>query len=193
MAYVPFIDRYKRTPFPALVQSEKSWLENELRRIESVLDNHGEFIDSHYGSFSDTTDQFAASTNTAYAITFNTTDYNRGISLGSPTSRVVVTKTGLYNFQFSLQLDKNNSSAGQVYIWPRINGVDVPNSATKLVVQGPTAEVVAAWNFILELNTSDYFQLMWSTSDTGCHISHEPASGPVPVIPSAILTVTQVL
>lgn len=193
MAYVPFIDKYKRAPFPALKQSERLWLEDELRKLETVLENHGEFINSHYGSFSDNTDQFAASINTPYAVTFNTTDYSRAIIVGTPTSRIIVSKTGLYNFQFSLQFDKNSSSGSHVYVWPRINGVDVANSATKVSIQGPTAEVVAAWNFILELNTSDYFELMWSTADTGCHISHEPASSPVPAIPSAILTVTQVL
>lgn len=193
MAYIPFIDKYKRAPFPALRQSEKIWLEEELRKLESVLDNHGEFINVHYGSFSDSNDQFAAAVNTAYAITFDTTDHSRGIYIGSPRSRVVVTKSGVYNFQFSLQFDKNSSSASHVYVWPRINGVDVSNSATKVGIQGPTAEVVAAWNFVLELNISDYFELMWSTADTGCHISHEPASSPVPAIPSAILTVTQIL
>lgn len=192
MSYKPFIDEYKRTPLPALVQSEKIWLEEELRKLERVLQNHSQLLNINYGVFTDTTDQFAASANTAYAITFNTTDYSHGVNVGSPTSRIIVDKQGIYNFQFSLQLDKSSSAVGYVYVWPRVNGTDIPNSATKVAIQGPTAEVVAAWNFVLQMNNSDYFELMWSTSDTGCHISHEPASSPVPAVPSAILTVSEV-
>lgn len=193
MAYKPFIDEYKRTPLPALVQSEKIWLEEELRKLERVLQNHAELLNINYGAFSDTTDQFAAVVNTAYGVTFNTTDLSRGVRVGSPTSRIYVEKTGIFNFQFSLQLDKSSSSVGNVYIWARINGVDVPNSATKIAVQGSTAETVAAWNFVLQLNNGSYFELMWSTDDTGCHIAHEPSSSPVPAIPSVILTVSEVI
>lgn len=193
MAYKPFIDEYKRTPLPALVQSEKIWLEEELRKLERVLQNHAELLNISYGAFSDTTDQFAAVVNTAYGITFNTTGLSRGVRVGSPTSRIYVDKTGVFNFQFSLQLDKSSSAVGNVYVWARVNGVDVANSATKVAVQGSTAETVAAWNFVLQLNNGSYFELMWSTDDTGCHILHEPASSPVPAIPSAILTVSEVI
>lgn len=193
MAFKPLIDEYKRTPLPALVQSEKLWLEDELRKLERVLQNHSQLLNLRYGVFSDTTDQFAASVNTAYAISFNTTDFSQGVSIGSPTSKIIVDKQGIYNFQFSLQLDKLSSAAGYVYIWPRVNGVNIPNSATKVIVQGPIAEVVPAWNFVLQMNNSDYFELMWSTDDIGCHISHEVAVSPVPAIPSAILTVSQVI
>lgn len=193
MAYTPFIDEYKRSPLPALVQSEKIWIEEELRKLERVLQNHSQLLNSSYGVFSDTTDQFAAVANTAYGVTFNTTDFSRGVRVGSPTSRIYVDKTGIFNFQFSLQLDKNSSSVGNVYVWARIDGIDVPNSATKVAVQGSTAETVAAWNFVLQLNNGSYFELMWSTSDTGCHISHESETSPVPAIPSAILTVSEVI
>ncbi len=42
------------------------------------------FTDSTpYGAFQDSTDQTAASTTTAYAVTFNTTDFSNGISVVS--------------------------------------------------------------------------------------------------------------
>ena len=50
--------------------------------------------------------------------------------------------------------------------------------------------MIAAWNFVLEMNANDYFQLMWSVDDTNIQIKAVTAASPVPAIPSAILTVT---
>ena len=44
-----------------------------------------------YGSFQDTTTQTIASTTTAYAMTFNTTDYSSGVSIVS-NSRIRMTR-----------------------------------------------------------------------------------------------------
>lgn len=145
----------------------------------------------YYGSFYDMTTQTAASTNTAYGVTFNTTAESNGVSIGSPTSRVVVANRGVYNIQFSAQLDKTAAAVGNVYIWLRINGVNVTDSAGKIALQGSNAEQIAAWNYVITLAANDYIELMWSTDDTNCYIAVFPASGPVPGIPSMILTVVQ--
>jgi len=143
-----------------------------------------------YGAFHSTALQTAAAINTAYGMTLNTTDVSFGVYVGSPTSRIYVDTEGLYNFQFSAQLAKTSDGVGAVYIWPRVNGVDIPASATKIRIQGNNAETVAAWNFVLPVNAGDYFELMWSTDDTNCQIFASAASSPVPAIPSVILTVT---
>lgn len=143
-----------------------------------------------YGSFYDLTDQTAALINTAYAMTFGNTEYSNGVYIGSPTSRVYVDRPGIYNIQFSAQLDKSSSSAKDVWIWLDKNGSTVANTATQVTLQGSSAATVAAWNFLLELNAGDYFRLMWSTNDTACFIKHDSNAPPVPAIPSIILTVT---
>lgn len=143
-----------------------------------------------YGSFYDTTRQDAAVVNTAYAVTFNTTATAYATYIGTPTSRVYVDVAGVYNFEFSLQLDKTSGSTGYIWVWARVNGTDVPNSATRLAIQGTSAETVAAWNFLLDLNAGDYFQLMWAVDDANIHISVEAATAFCPAIPSAILTVS---
>lgn len=96
---------------------------------------------------------------------------------------------GYFNFQFSLQLSKASGGAAYAWIWPRINGVDVPDSNTKVAIQGTTAELVAAWNFVLPLNANDKFQLMWATDD-GVTLLKEAANAFSPAIPSAILSAT---
>ena len=148
------------------------------------------------GGFQDNTTQTAASANVAYPITFDTTDFSNGVSRGTPTSRIVVEKAGLYNFQFSCQLDKTAGATGNIWIWPRVDGVNIPDSATKIAIQGTAAETVAAWNFVLPMNANSYFQLIWLTDDDRVVLKHEAGFGTapndVPEIPSVILTVTYV-
>jgi hypothetical protein len=149
-----------------------------------------EYRTPRYGSFYDTTTQTAAAINTAYAMTFNTTDLSVGVTRGSPTSRIYVDRPNVYNIQFSAQLDKTSGGVGLVWIWLRKNGTNVADSATQIRIQGNDAETVAAWNFLLQMNAGDYFELMWEVDDTSVIILTEPASAVHPAIPSIILTVT---
>lgn len=147
---------------------------------------------NNYGTFYDTTTQSPAAINTAYPVTFNTTAEAYGIYLGTNTSRVYVTKAGVYNFQFSAQLDHVGGGAVAFYIWFRKNGVDIPNSATKFVVNGPNSETCAAWNYLITMQGGDYFQLVWSSDSVDARLYAVTASAPVPAIPSVIMTVTYV-
>jgi len=146
----------------------------------------------HYGAFSDTTTQTIAAINTAYAMTFNTTDAANGVSIGSPTSRIVVAEQGVYNVQFSAQLDKTSGAAANIHIWLRKNGTNVPNTASKIAIQGTSAETVAAWNFIIQLEPTNYVELMWSSDDANVVLLAASATSVWPAIPSVICTVTQV-
>ena len=146
----------------------------------------------HYGAFSDTTLQTAASINTAYAMTFNTTDSSNGVSIGSPSSRLVVDNQGVYNVQFSAQLDETSGGTANVYIWLRKNGTNVPNTASTVSLQGTAARTVAAWNFIIQLEPTNYVELMWATDTTNARILAASATSVWPAIPSVICTITQV-
>jgi hypothetical protein len=144
---------------------------------------------ARYGSFYDTTTQIGTTINTAKAITFNTTDLSKGVYLGTPTSRIYVDTPGIYNFDTSFQLDKTSGGTGQFHIWFRLNGVDVPNSASQIRVQGNDAEIFSSLNYFFDLNSGDYVELMFSVSTLSVEIAAFPAVAPVPAIPSIILTV----
>jgi hypothetical protein len=146
----------------------------------------------HYGAFSDTTTQTAASINVAYGMVFNTTDSSNGVAIGSPTSRLVANFQGVYNVQFSAQLDKSSGSAANIYIWLRKNGTNVPNTTTVVTLQGSSAKAVAAWNYIIQLDPTQYVELMWATDDTDVKILAATATSVWPATPSVIATVTQV-
>ena len=151
-----------------------------------------------YGAFQDSTDQTAANTTTAYAVTFNTTDYTSGVYL-SNSSRLNVRNYGVYNIQFSIQF-KNTTNDGQdVDIWFRKNGtnVDASNSRFHLPARksgGDPSHLIAALNFFLELNANDYIEIMWRTTDTGVSIEHfDTSTSPTrPAVPSAIVTASYV-
>ena len=146
----------------------------------------------HYGAFSDTTTQVVTSINSAIAMTFNTTDLANGVTVGSPTSRLVVAEQGVYNVQFSAQLDKSSGSTGTIHIWLRKNGTNVPNTSSKVAIQGTAAETVAAWNFLVQLEPTNYVELMWSSDDANVVLHAASATSVYPAIPSVICTVTQV-
>lgn len=149
-----------------------------------------DFRTPRYGSFYDTTTQTAAAINTAYAMTFNTTDLSQGITRGSPTSRIYVDRPNIYNVQFSAQLDKTSGGTGLIWIWLRKNGVNVADSAGQVRLQGNNAELLAAWNYIIQLNAGDYIELMWEVDDISVIILADPATAIHPGVPSVILTVT---
>lgn len=145
-----------------------------------------------HASYYDTTTQTNPVADSVNLFTFDSVLGEFQVQLGIPASKIIVANTGLYNIQFSAQLDKTGGGATPVYIWPRINGQNVPDSATKIIIDGPNNEIVPAWNFLLPLKAGDYFELAWQSPDTAVVILAEPASGNIPGIPSIILTMTYV-
>lgn len=145
-----------------------------------------------YGSFLSTATQTPAVINTAYTVTVNTTVESYFVSVGSPASRIVCNAKGVYNFQFSMQLDKTAASTAHIFIWYRVNGVDVANSAGLVAINGSDAETIAAWNYIQSMNAGDYFELVWAVDDTNVFMPAFAASAPVPLIPSVIITAQQI-
>jgi hypothetical protein len=174
---------------PAATESDIAVIQSQLQAL-ALSPPPKEFRSPRYGSFYDTTSQTAAAINTAYAMTFNTTDLSVGVTRGTPTSRIFVDRPNVYNVQFSAQLDKTAGGVGLVWIWLRKNGVNVPDSAGQIRIQGNNAEILAAWNYVIQLNAGDYIELMWEVDDTSVILLAEAASAVHPSVPSIILTVT---
>lgn len=174
---------------PAASESDIAAIQTQLQAL-ALAPPPKEFRTPRYGSFYDTTTQTAAAINTAYAMTFNTVDLSQGVTRGSPTSRIYVDRANVYNVQFSAQLDKTAGGVALVWIWLRKNGVNVPDSAGQIRIQGNNAEILAAWNYIIQLNAGDYIEMMWEVDDTSVILLAEAASAVHPSVPSVILTVT---
>jgi len=168
--------------------------DSSSNKAEFVNINSGNIVGivtGYYGSFYDTTTQNVVGINTYQPFTINTTDISNQVSIAN-SSHIVVANSGIYNIQFSLQIDKSQGSLAHVYIWLKKNGVDVPNSAGEIAVQGTASEAIAAWNYVVSAAANDYYELMWSSTDIHVEIKARNASGVVPAIPSIILTVVSV-
>jgi len=172
-----------------------------FRKLTNILSTvlgprGGKYLNLPYGAFQDGTDQTAANTTTAYAITFDTTDYSNGITL-SNTSRLNVSQGGLYNVQFSIQFKNTTNDTQDVDVWFRKNGTDIDKSNSRFGMStrksaGDPSHTVASMNYFVDLAENDYIQIMWRPSDIGVSIE-QYAAGTTPTrpaIPSVIATVS---
>ena len=131
----------------------------------------------------------AAVANTAYPIAYDTTVASSGITLtGSPTSRITVAVAGIYVFLASIQLDSTGGTT-HAHTWFRVNGVDVANSANKIIVGSGADETIANRKLMLTLQAGDYVELVWATANTNLFLAAEAAAAPIPAIPSVRLSV----
>jgi len=168
--------------------------DSSSNKAEFVNINSGNvsgIVTGYYGNFFDTTTQTIVGVSTHQPVTLNTTDLSNQVSIAN-SSHIVIANSGIYNIQFSLQIDKVTAAGAHIYIWLRKNGLDVPNSATELAVQGTFSEVVAAWNFVVSSNANDYYELIISATDIHIRLKAASASGVVPAIPSVIVSVVSV-
>jgi len=156
----------------------------------------GKYINTPYGAFQDSTDQTAANTTTAYAITYNTTDFSNGVTL-SNSSRLNVAESGIWNCQFSIQFKNTTNDTQDVDVWFRKNGTNIDNSNSRFGLparksSGDPSHTIAAMNFFTSLNANDYIEIMWRTSDTGVSIEqYATSTSPTrPAVPSVIVTMS---
>lgn len=135
----------------------------------SPTNNVSQACEFPYGSFQDDTTQTAASTTVAYAMTFNTTDISRDVSIVSG-SRITVSRAGVYDLQFSAQFTNTDSAIQDVDIWLRKNGTDIALSRGSVSVPNRHGSVDGAvlpsWNYLMDLANGDYLELMWRVSNT---------------------------
>jgi len=156
----------------------------------------GKFLNNPHGAFQDSTDQVAANTTTAYAVTFNTTDFSNGVTIASG-SRITVADAGIWNLQFSIQFTNTTNASQDVDVWFRVNGTNVANSNSRFGFAprkgaGDPYHTIAAINYFVSLNATDYVEIMWRPTDVGVSIEQYAAgtSPTRPAVPSAIATVS---
>ena len=193
--------------YPTEVYERRHFNENNgsltiyFKKLASVLGSlfgprGGRFMNNPYGAFQDSTDQMAANTTTAYAVTFDTTDFSNGVTLASG-SRLTVTDAGIWNCQFSIQFKNTTNDSQDAEIWFRKNGTNIDNSNSRFSMparksSGDPSHLIAAMNFFASMNSTDYLEIMWRVSDVGVSIEHYAAgtSPTRPATPSAIVTMS---
>lgn len=147
---------------------------------------------SYYGVFARTTDYAPASANTAYAVQFDTTRINNGVVIGSPTSRIVVPQSGLYDVSVTLQYSSSNSSDKNIYSWIRKNGTDVSQSSRLLTlnINGGYSPVLISEAVSLAAN--DYIEIMFASTSTAVSLNAVASTAFAPGSPAANLVIEQI-
>lgn len=176
------IDKHNATK-PVMVDAD-------LRPAEGILS---------WGSFSDTTTQSASLANTAYSMKLNTIEGASGFTIENNTSgfptRIKALKTGVYNLQFSAQLENTANTNIDIDIWLDYTGSNIINttgrtSLTKL--SGERDNKIAAWNYVVPIQQLDYVELKWSSNANTAQIFYSGSNIIHPATPSVIATITQV-
>jgi hypothetical protein len=151
-----------------------------------------------YAQFLCTSGQTAASADTDYDIGYNTVEYANGIELVDNT-KILVKNDGLYNFQFSIQFENQDSDQHDVSVWFRKNGSNLPNSNSIFTVPARKSasifgRLIGTVNIFEELEADEYVRVAWSTEDVNVIIKTVGTqTSPVrPVTPCVILTVSYV-
>lgn len=187
-------------------------LTNVQRLYYNTLDNiTGALLSpggGHYLSFphiaaQDTTNQYAV-TNTPTKVLWNQLDSGLGFTLNVNNS-ATAQYNGKYKIDYSLQFANTDSQIHEIWVWLRVNGVDVPGSASTFSVPnrhgGVDGYLVAYSSVVFEMLKDDYVELYWTTNlaynpvgpVNGVYMEAYPAStSPFarPSIPSAIGSIT---
>jgi hypothetical protein len=113
-------------------------------------------------------------------------------------SAITVSQSGIYNLQFSVQVQNNANDIHYADIWLRKNGADVTATASRIVLPARKNAnefnyALAAANFFISLTTGDNVALYWATDLNAVSLVSLPAlTSPYarPVSPSVVATLS---
>ena len=155
-----FFDKYS-----SILRLYFNQLDNMLSSLFS--DVGGKFLGFPYGAFSSYVSQ-ATTANTATLLLMTNTDFANGVTLSS--SKMVVENAGIYNMQFSVQVENDDNAPQDVFIWLKQNGTDITGSTGKVGMPahknpGDPSHDIKGWNYFLSMNANDYVEIYWSTTN----------------------------
>lgn len=209
------IFKHALRPFvaPSLPNSPSQYTQGEFDKFNNVLRLYfnqidatvgamiggtgGSYLSFPYAAIQRSTDvTFTA--NTPTQITFDQNDFLNGCA-NDGTDGIEVDYYGIYNYQFSVQLQNTDTQIHSAWIWLRVNNVDVPGTGSKFDVisshGGTPGYVIAACNFYVSLTPGDTVELWAAVNNNQVTFDASPAqTSPfaMPAIPSVVATLTYV-
>ena len=159
-------------------------LEALLNQLETKTSTAA--LQAPYGAFSDFSSQ-TTTANTATLLALNTTDFSNQVSLNTG-SKITVVNPGIYNLQFSVQVQNLANAPYDLFIWLKQNGTDIVGSTGKVGMParknpGDPFHDIKGWNYFISMNANDYVQIYWSVTDANITVETYAASG-TPTKPS---------
>jgi len=115
-----------------------------------------------------------------------------GMTCSLPSSDITITNTGVYKVLASLQCDNTTSPTPEdLDMWVALDGVAVPNSATRIAIN-QNQEVVMTVEWFLDIAAGRNVSVVGYAVASGLQALAVAASPPVPAIPSIITTVLRI-
>ena len=146
----------------------------------------------NYGTILSTTTQGLANANEATAVTFNTAQDNTSIDIDeNDSTRIVFEQSGLFTVDINAQVLSNNSSAKNVYLWVRKNGIDENFSTRTMTLDGNGVYRVLHITYNISVDANDYIQVMWASNDSDVELEAAPATAFAPASPSVYVHLDQ--
>jgi len=157
-------------------KNREEQLANELRlyfnrlntNLNTVADVAGGAAISfpHIVAYSDA-DQFAGGDDTPTIVAFNNVSDNVGFTFNSDGTANALF-SGTYKIEYRLQAVNTENVALDVNVWLQVNGVNVPDSATKYTVPARKSAGVYSYNILASFVSwasleNDNFALYWAT------------------------------
>lgn len=156
----------------------------------------GKYLNTPYGAVQRDTSLTFAVANTAYLVSCATEDYLNGMSL-DPSDGIHVSQSGIYNYQFSIQMSNTDTSIHTAIVWLKKNGVDVTGTGSKFDVPNKHGSsdgyLLAACNFYVDLNDGDHVELWAAVTNTSVYFNaYNAQTTPFvcPSIPSVVATLS---
>ena len=116
-----------------------------------------------------------------------------GNSITQSTTAIVIGETGVYNVETSIQLDKPGGGTEIADFWFRKNGIDIPDSASQITIQGSTGEVLANVSIFEAFAAGDKLEVILASPDAavGATFFQSTVTTPYtrPAIPSVITNI----
>jgi len=155
--------------------------------------NGGQYIECPVGLFFNTADQTFAATNTAYPVVYNQTYFNNAVALQTgSTSKIEVSISGIYNFQYTGQLVSASSSAKTIFLWIKRNGTTIGYSTRAETVAVNNGYTGINYSFDIDLAAGEYIELEAAVTDTNLFLEAVAATSPHPGIPSSVMSVNYI-
>jgi hypothetical protein len=133
----------------------------------------------------------------ATQVLLDETDLSNGVTLNPLTGDVTVANAGVYNIQFSVQIENFSNDVADTSVWFRVNGNDIPKSSSYMTTAsihgGSPGATIMTVNIFYTCAANDVLSLAW-TSVLGktAITSIPPVGSTIPQAPGVIFTVNKI-
>jgi len=140
-----------------------------------------------------TTNQTAASADTAYSITYDAPTNKYKIDRdGTNPERIVFEEKGEYLLNFTAEITSSSGSDVKFYFWPAKNGTNIANMTVIKTIHNNGGIMTASRSFLLELAANDYIEMKWAVDSTSGSLNSTAATAFSPASPASTLAITRI-